>query len=137
MRSAIAVALCFNVLLGCSKGIEPVGPPITKIEFGSIEGVVTLSDGGVAEGITVRLVRSTNDCMLCGWGTDTRTLVREVQADEAGEFRFMKVTTGKYFIYLGSYEGYSSGGPGDPPSFVVHPDRVTSVAYVLKRVDGQ
>ena len=133
----MAIALCFIVLTGCSKGIEPVGPPITKIEYGSIEGVIRLSDGGVADGITVRLVRSMSNCFFCGWGTDTRIPAGEVQADGAGQFGFTNVRTGKYFIYLGNYEGYSSGGPGDPESIVVSSDRVTLVSYVLKKVDGE
>ena len=134
MRHILVVLLLVGFLAGCA-GDPILGPAMPVEEYGSIEGVVELSDGGVAAGIEVTLYRVETTCYFCGPGTAYHRPVETTVANEDGRFRFAKVRVGRYAVDFGPYDGYHPAtGFGDPPSFSVLEDRVAPVRRVLHRI---
>jgi hypothetical protein len=125
----LVVAIASLVLLSACQVEEISSTPV--IEYGSIEGVVKLSDGGVASGIEVRLLSVTSRCWVCGPLSAQYHDEGTTTANEEGHFEFRKVRTGRYAVSPGAYEGYHHEDVGDPPSFIVFADRTASVTYVL------
>ncbi len=131
MKRVIATLSFALLVMACNEvdtGFTPV------VEYGDVEGIVKLSDGGVAAGIDVRLTHVVSTCWACGWGTQY-TDAAQTTADDEGRFQFSHVRAGRYAIFLGAYEGYAGQGPGDPSSFVVSSVRTTSLSYVLTPVN--
>jgi len=128
----LAMVLCLISLSACNHELSNVMPQPTA-EFGDIEGIVKTNDGRPAAGITVQLVRSTSTCFLCGWGTDTRTLVGTLQADDEGRFEFKKVRIGHYIINLGGFEDYFTLGDY---GLSVRADQTTALNYTISHLTG-
>lgn len=110
---------------------DPYRPQPHVPDPGSVEGVVRLSDGGVARGIGAELIHLGNGCLLCGWPSGDRTTVATAVADEEGRFAFNEVPVGTYRIELGPFPGYTRGALVDPPALRVNEGRVTDVSYTL------
>ena len=126
MRSAVLVlGLLFFSGCGVDPGSDFTAPQLAR---GTLVGTVARSDGGVATGLRVEMVRLTN-CFLCG--PPAQEHVTPFTTDGAGGFTFENAVATEYYVRFGTYAGYVTSGERRA---VIRPDAVNTVTFVLQRV---
>jgi len=121
------VILAAMLFLSCRVELNTPTYTQTKVvQYGSLSGVVELSDGGFAAGASIKLIHRSN-CFMCGWpGEDT--LIDQTTTDSIGTFHFEDVEARSYIIHIGEVEGYFT--LGDFLAYV-SPNQESNVRYVL------